>query len=490
MYKRVIALIGALVAVVAMTVIPVSASETNYIEDYVYTNNDNIIVWNYAPDVLIEDQIMFENDGLMYITADGQSAQYGDLATFTVTKERYSTCMIYVDYYSDFPADAGFRYFDISIGVDDRSFVLDGMAGEEVLEIEVQQGSTITIGIEWGMESGQTYDDYSVYISCHPYVSSPSSIRPDYTVPWLWLQSLSADNSDLYQEGYESGFTDGYDEGYDVGYTDGVNSLDNLTYGVFSTAQFTAILTGSDPSSGASYTHSIEFAPNFMYSGVFFSGLYDLIDTYLGSTFGDNVTGWEYVDRVEIQMTWSDANVFDYQILPLFISGDMDVNYGQIYTTSGNSYAVNAVAGTSGNRRELVVDTTSVDPILVNKTVIRVGRPADLLTAFTLYSPDESYNEGYTEGYGIGYHEGHDVGWQVGSVDGYDIGFAAGKTEGLEISKNGDWRNLMLAVVEAPVNTFQSLFNFEILGLDMRKAMGAILAVCVFLIIIKVVMFK
>ena len=206
MYKRVIALIGALVAVVAMTVIPVSASEINYIEDYVYTNNDNIIVWNYAPDVLIEDQIIFDNDGLMYITADGQSAQYGDLATFTVTKERYSTCMIYVDYYSDFPAEAGFRYFDISIGVDDRFFVLDGMAGEEVLEIEVQQGSTITIGIEWGMESGQTYDDYSVYISCHPYVSRPPSNRPDYTVPWLWLQSLSTDNSasDEYQEGFDA----------------------------------------------------------------------------------------------------------------------------------------------------------------------------------------------------------------------------------------------------------------------------------------------
>ena len=46
----------------------------------------------------------------------------------------------------------------------------------------------------------------------------------------------------------------------------------------------------------------------------------------------------------------------------------------------------------------------------------------------------------------------------------------------------------MLAVTEAPINTFQSLFNFEILGLDMRLAFGSILAVCVLLIILKKVL--
>ena len=43
----------------------------------------------------------------------------------------------------------------------------------------------------------------------------------------------------------------------------------------------------------------------------------------------------------------------------------------------------------------------------------------------------------------------------------------------------------MLAVTEAPINTFQSLFNFDVLGLDMRAAFGSVLAVCVVLIIIK-----
>ena len=55
----------------------------------------------------------------------------------------------------------------------------------------------------------------------------------------------------------------------------------------------------------------------------------------------------------------------------------------------------------------------------------------------------------------------------------------------MNLSKTGDWRNLITAVVEAPVNTFQSLFNFEILGLDMRVAFGTIMSICVLLIIIK-----
>ncbi len=94
----------------------------------------------------------------------------------------------------------------------------------------------------------------------------------------------------------------------------------------------------------------------------------------------------------------------------------------------------------------------------------------------------------YNTGYDDGYNSAGEEKYNNGLADGYKNGFIAGKSEALQISKNGDWRDLIVAVVEVPINSIQSLFSFEILGLDMRAAFGAILSLCVLLYIIKKVL--
>lgn len=100
-----------------------------------------------------------------------------------------------------------------------------------------------------------------------------------------------------------------------------------------------------------------------------------------------------------------------------------------------------------------------------------------------------SYMSGYNQGYFDGAKDGLAEQADLFFDQGYNKGFKEGKEEGLTIADSGDWRHLMLAVTEAPINTFQSLFNFEILGMDMRAAFGSILAVCVVLLIVKKVIF-
>ena len=109
----------------------------------------------------------------------------------------------------------------------------------------------------------------------------------------------------------------------------------------------------------------------------------------------------------------------------------------------------------------------------------------DLLPNFYLLSDSQMFQIGYTAGYTAGMTTDTSEAYSNGETKGYAEGFTAGKAEGLNISKNGDWKNLISAVVEAPINTFQSLFNFEILGMDMRVAFGSIIALCIVLIIVK-----
>lgn len=96
---------------------------------------------------------------------------------------------------------------------------------------------------------------------------------------------------------------------------------------------------------------------------------------------------------------------------------------------------------------------------------------------------------GYQGAYEKGYIDGAEKGLgEAGKQyydQGYTQGFKEGKADGLSIAEQGDWKDLVFAVVEAPVSAFQGLFNFEILGLDMRAAVGSILTLCVVLIVFK-----
>lgn len=119
--------------------------------------------------------------------------------------------------------------------------------------------------------------------------------------------------------------------------------------------------------------------------------------------------------------------------------------------------------------------------------------------AFSVYTAtgdeDGIYNDGYNNGYRDGYDVAYSVGERVGYDDGYrvgkDQGLAEGKSigyqEGLATAENGEWTDLFTAVVEAPVNVLYGMFNFELLGLNMQSAIGAILTLCVVIIVIKVV---
>lgn len=102
------------------------------------------------------------------------------------------------------------------------------------------------------------------------------------------------------------------------------------------------------------------------------------------------------------------------------------------------------------------------------------------------------YFDGYAQGESAGYTQGESAGYQNGYQEAeerysgdYERGRLAGYREGLETAENGDWKALFSAVVDAPIQTLQGMFNFEILGFDMRFAIGGIITLCVTLIVVK-----
>jgi hypothetical protein len=140
-------------------------------------------------------------------------------------------------------------------------------------------------------------------------------------------------------------------------------------------------------------------------------------------------------------------------------------------------------------------------------------------TPYYFYAPNGSdeysngynagYNAGYdlgnTQGYDSGYNEGYDLGesngYQNGYNDGvntnnsgayqegYNRGYINGKQDGynlgVESAHQYTFTNLISAVIDVPINTFTSLFNFEILGVNLSGFFLGLLTCCVVIAIVK-----
>ena len=91
-----------------------------------------------------------------------------------------------------------------------------------------------------------------------------------------------------------------------------------------------------------------------------------------------------------------------------------------------------------------------------------------------------NYNQAYDNGYNQGYNNGESVGYSNGYNQGYNDGFDADST--VFTIFNG-----ILNVALVPINFFLGIFNFEILGINLKSLVSALLTVAVIIIVIRIV---
>lgn len=270
------------------------------------------------------------------------------------------------------------------------------------------------------------------------------------------------------------GYTNGFEEGEQSTY----ENINDLQQNIFDKATFDSATTFSTDPEQHMFINN--FTPDKTESGVYFNKLHQRIINEKGESFCQ-----EYMENTFITLTWADEDTWNWSLYGLFIQGDSMVQSATLTTIDGKKYTLDASGNSADLRQFTILETDVSYPVTVKSIRIRIGRSYDLLTSFTILNHSKEYNLGYTNGYVAGVTDKDSDQYTAGFIAGKKDGILIGKQEGLELAKKGDWTNLFTAVVEAPVNTFQSLFNFEILGLDMRAAFGSMLAICVLLIIIK-----
>lgn len=113
-----------------------------------------------------------------------------------------------------------------------------------------------------------------------------------------------------------------------------------------------------------------------------------------------------------------------------------------------------------------------------------------------LYFLDNNFtdNQYYEQGYSDGQSSGFDDGYLKGEEKGYSDGFKNGKDEGYWEGKQSviegeqySFTSLITSAIDVPVKTFTSLFNFEILGVNLSGFLLGLFTLSVAIFIIKLI---
>lgn len=293
------------------------------------------------------------------------------------------------------------------------------------------------------------------------------------------------------QEGYNEGYNVGASEGYSNGYTEGET-------------------VGKE----SGYEEGYNVASNLFKSGIFANAEYrvNLTDwiTGDGEDFGDVRGTWEVIpENAYIPGGLNVSVLFDYYTAGGGTFETWSLTFKFADPIPLKSFYVGAVGGTAVNIPSIAISAEAVDTSVtldpywaesddgtpyisfmgnsntsITSITFSLNRRQDSV-AFTLYDLNYRNSAIVQDSYNQGYREGSIVGREEGRKDGYADGKAVGYKEGVAAANDYTFDGLLTAVIDVPVQAFTSLFNFEILGVNLANFFLALLSICIVLAVVK-----
>ena len=112
----------------------------------------------------------------------------------------------------------------------------------------------------------------------------------------------------------------------------------------------------------------------------------------------------------------------------------------------------------------------------------------------------DGYNTGYSDGQEIGYTNGYNAasvssfntgyndGYTAGDSNGYNRGYGVGFSAGVADANEYSFFGLISAVIDAPINAFTSLFNFNLLGVNILNLITGLVTLVILIALLKLIL--
>lgn len=103
-------------------------------------------------------------------------------------------------------------------------------------------------------------------------------------------------------------------------------------------------------------------------------------------------------------------------------------------------------------------------------------------------SPDLTDNQIYSQGYNDGLSANQDNVYKNGYNAGYNVGYNNGYSAGANAAGEYTFFGLVSAVIDAPIQAFMGLFNFELLGVNLAGFFTGLLTVAFIITIVRLIL--
>lgn len=319
------------------------------------------------------------------------------------------------------------------------------------------------------------------------------------TVYDLGYQAAGGDADASYEEGYTAGFNSGFNNGFNEGLSEGYeegeqagfdSAIGEMKAGIFarSSLQVSFAMTYS----GNTTTYDVPLDSSaFIYGGINFRYLNTYIQDQLGvSTFYlaglkvifEEAVSWETITNLRFSTDLINSSTNENVFLTSTVQLIRDLNYPDL-VMSFDLYEDNGLYRLS--------DVIAYPSWLIKQMNINInmGTRSPGSFNFSIYDGLSSYTEGYEVGFIDGESQGNSIGYDKGYLTGqnagYKEGYNVGKIDGIESANEYSFVGLLSAVVDVPVRAFTSLFDFNVLGINIAQFFLSLLSVAFVLVVVK-----
>lgn len=291
-------------------------------------------------------------------------------------------------------------------------------------------------------------------------------------------------------------FENSYNEGYQAGLEEASSGFIN---GIFTKLNASLSVTYQDYyMSQADYNNEVlsNLTVNpfdYTVTNSFFS--FSQVGTY----FENNVTYYEYFEKVSWVLSFSNGYPLT-RLLGIVGQGVSTSFYNSLTFTFDDGRVLLVPWNLDSLNNTYYLDSSSVNVNAYSTSLVVsisswFGGSIDG-TMFSLIDDANGYYNGIREGYEEGYNNGLDKGYQEGFdadkaqavADAERAGYNRGLEDGAERSNIYTFERLLSAVIDVPVRAFKSMFNFEILGVNLMNFAFSIMTLCFVLAIVKLIL--
>lgn len=406
----------------------------------------------------------------------------------------YTLSFIYLNPDYDYYSVPKFQLFSI---IDDET------SDDSYFSIVQYSFDTFLYSVTFSYEEGLNYfltlyvgDSFLADLPSFHFMLNNPAIYHTYSNPGINYVYTKAELEAIYNKELDDSFVNGattnnaFNEGYDLGYSDALTSVNNSLQSLFSLGKCEFQIADSDIISVSPLVSSNAFYMTSTYYSVMNSLGYDVSEYLLSSG------GFYFVDLPQDIVTFDS---YTFNVVFPTPTNDIDISIPassfefRIQTTK--TEYTSTVMKVDDNTYQYFIDLTSVrEGERITEVWILFTGYNIITTSYDVRTTDVQYNLGFDYGYDVAYNnfvenyeEFLQEQYNKGVAYGKSVAYNEGYNDGAEASNQFTFARLLSSAIDVPINTFKSLFNFEILGVNLTNFFFSLFSISLVLAIIKLI---